>query len=92
MSSSLYMRSLHLENFRGFQNLLLDFHPRLNVFLGNNGAGKSSILDALSIALGEILLRTIFPAVMENLMHMQELLSTFWNDGFKDCASQCKNI
>lgn len=54
MSPKLYMKSLSLENFRGFQNFSLEFHPRLNVFLGNNGVGKSSILDALSILLGTI--------------------------------------
>lgn len=29
--------------------MALDFHPRLNIFIGENGAGKSSILDCLAI-------------------------------------------
>jgi predicted ATP-binding protein involved in virulence len=42
--------SLLLENFRGFEKLDLQFpdEPPLMVFLGVNGAGKSSILDAIS--------------------------------------------
>ncbi|OCQ92530.1 AAA family ATPase [Limnothrix sp. PR1529] len=50
----MYIKRLALENYRGFQNLNIDFpkeNRNLNVFVGINGAGKSSILDALSVAL-----------------------------------------
>lgn len=39
---------LKLENFRGIRSMQLDFHPRLNVLVGINGAGKTSVLDALA--------------------------------------------
>ncbi len=42
---------LELTHFRGAQALRLDFHERLNVFVGVNGAGKSSVLDAAAILL-----------------------------------------
>lgn len=42
---------LELNHFRGAQSLSLDFHERLNVFVGVNGAGKSSVLDAAAILL-----------------------------------------
>jgi len=42
---------LKLERFRGAQSLSLELHERLNVFVGLNGAGKSSILDATAILL-----------------------------------------
>lgn len=45
------IQSLKLENFRGFNNLELDFHEDLNVIIGENGTGKSSILDALAVLL-----------------------------------------
>lgn len=45
------VRKLHLRNFRGVAVLDLDLNPQLNVFVGVNGAGKSSILDALSVLL-----------------------------------------
>lgn len=49
------IKSIKLHNFRCFEDLDIDFHPRCNVLVGKNGAGKSSILDAVSIALGAYL-------------------------------------
>jgi len=47
----MHIHKLKLERFRGAQCLSLDLHERLNVFVGMNGAGKSSILDATAILL-----------------------------------------
>lgn len=43
---------LKANNFRCFENLEVQLHPQCNIFVGINGAGKSTILDALAIALG----------------------------------------
>lgn len=45
------IRSLKLTNFRGAVDLPLILDERLNVFVGVNGAGKSTVLDALALAL-----------------------------------------
>ncbi len=47
----MYIDTLTLEQFRGAVNLRLDFDKRLNVLVGVNGSGKSSILDATAILL-----------------------------------------
>jgi len=47
----MYIHRLTLERFRGAKSLPLELHNRLNVFVGMNGAGKSSILDATAILL-----------------------------------------
>ena len=47
----MHIHNLTLERFRGAINLRLDLHERLNVLVGMNGAGKSSILDATAILL-----------------------------------------
>lgn len=47
-----YIESLHLKNFRGYENLDVSFDKEYTVLIGLNGSGKSTILDALSIALG----------------------------------------
>jgi predicted ATP-binding protein involved in virulence len=48
------MRISHLtiKNFNGFESLELDFHPRFNLLVGDNATGKSSVLDALAVAVG----------------------------------------
>ncbi len=43
--------ALHLKNFRGFADRHLDLHERLTVLVAQNGAGKSTIIDACCLAL-----------------------------------------
>lgn len=45
------LKSLRLKNFRCFKNLQLDFDENLIAFIGNNGAGKTSIFEAIFYAL-----------------------------------------
>jgi energy-coupling factor transporter ATP-binding protein EcfA2 len=40
-----------LQNLGPFESLQLDLNPQWNVFLGNNGSGKSTILRAIALAL-----------------------------------------
>ena len=47
----MHVKQLKLERFRGADNLTLDLDARLNVFVGMNGAGKSTVLDATAILL-----------------------------------------
>jgi len=48
------LRTLTLENFRGFKSLKLTFEPEVTVLVGINGSGKSTILDALAVALSQL--------------------------------------
>jgi len=43
---------ISVQNFKKFDQQTFDFHPNFTLFAGNNGAGKSSILQAVSVALG----------------------------------------
>ena len=49
------LKKIRLENFRCYESLTLDLHPRLTVLVGKNGAGKTAILDALAIGLSPVL-------------------------------------
>lgn len=42
---------LEIENFRNYERFSLDFHERLTVLTGVNGAGKTAVLDALKVIL-----------------------------------------
>ncbi|MFN0200095.1 MAG: AAA family ATPase, partial [Bacteroidia bacterium] len=44
--------SLTLENFRCFERLELKLSPQFNVLIGENGSGKSAVMDALAKAIG----------------------------------------
>jgi predicted ATP-binding protein involved in virulence len=41
---------LHLENFKKFAVQDIDLHPQFTLLVGENGAGKTSLLDALAVA------------------------------------------
>ena len=43
---------IKIKNFKKFAELELTLHPRFTLLIGGNGAGKTSVLDALSVALG----------------------------------------
>ncbi|MGM9569397.1 MAG: AAA family ATPase, partial [Phascolarctobacterium sp.] len=47
----MYIKELNLENFKGFDNLDIFFHPQLTVLVGVNGSGKTSILEGIAIAI-----------------------------------------
>ena len=70
------MRIDHLEvtNFKGFEHKIIDFSPQFNLLSGDNGTGKTAILDALAVGMGTLLLgfegidsRTIRPSEMRHI-------------------------
>ncbi|MFJ5470651.1 AAA family ATPase [Pectobacterium carotovorum] len=48
---------IRLTNFRCFEDFNIDFDPRLTVLIARNGKGKSTLLDAVALALGPFLTR-----------------------------------
>jgi predicted ATP-binding protein involved in virulence len=55
------LQTLTMENFRACEHLELELGSRLTVLLGNNGSGKTSVLDGIAIGLGAVL--THLPSV-----------------------------
>jgi predicted ATP-binding protein involved in virulence len=52
------LTKLEIKNFRGIaETTLPELHPRLNILYGRNASGKTTLLDALAIALGELAAR-----------------------------------
>jgi DNA repair protein RecN (Recombination protein N) len=47
------LRTLHIENYAIIDSLQIDFSEKLNVITGETGAGKSIIVGALGLILGE---------------------------------------
>jgi AAA15 family ATPase/GTPase len=46
------IRSIEIERFRGFESLSIPKCGRVNVIVGDNGSGKTALLEAIFLALG----------------------------------------
>jgi len=51
------IKTLELSNFRRFESFGIEFDKQLTVLVARNGAGKSTILDAVATALGSFVTR-----------------------------------
>ena len=58
-NSRLLLNKLSLHSFRRYQNLQIEFHENLTVIVGENGAGKTSIVESIAKLLSWIASRTI---------------------------------
>jgi predicted ATP-binding protein involved in virulence len=54
------LKNLSLTNYRGFEQLEIDFHEKVNVIAGINGVGKSSVLHALRVLFSRVLKDVVF--------------------------------
>ncbi|WP_165366168.1 AAA family ATPase [Brumimicrobium glaciale] len=45
------IKKIRIQKFRSISDITIDFSKNLNVFVGINGSGKTSVLDAISISL-----------------------------------------
>ena len=43
----MHIEDISIVNFKNLRDVQVDFSPRLNCFIGNNGAGKTNMLDAV---------------------------------------------
>ena len=48
-----YIKSLHIEGFKKFTSLDVEFNEHMNILVGENEAAKSTILDAIKTALNQ---------------------------------------
>lgn len=53
-NAALQIEKLKITNFRKFESYLIEFDRQLTVLVGDNGTGKSTLIDATSVALGDI--------------------------------------
>ncbi len=49
------LKRITLNNFRCFEQLTVDFHPKLTVIVAENGTGKTAILEAIATGFGRLL-------------------------------------
>jgi predicted ATP-binding protein involved in virulence len=51
----MWIEKIELENFKCFEKKTIEFSPGFNVIIGDNGTGKTSVLEALKISAGTFL-------------------------------------
>lgn len=49
----MYLEKLIIRNFRAIEELELNFNKGLNILIGENNSGKTAVIDALRISLGD---------------------------------------
>lgn len=49
-----YIEKMHIEGLKKFERLDITFNPHMNIIVGENEAGKSTILEALKIVLNQM--------------------------------------
>ena len=68
MSTSL--KKLTLLNFKNYEDIMLDFCPKINCLVGNNGIGKTNILDSIYYL---SLCKSFFTGIdVQNIRHGQD--------------------
>ncbi len=81
------LRSLSLVNYKNFDSLKLDFDPKINCLVGNNGVGKTNILDAIyHLAFGKSYFN---PITSQNIRHGEDF---FVIDGMFEKQGQDQQI
>jgi len=46
----MYVKSIHLKDYRNFEKLQVDLNDQLNVFIGDNAQGKTNLLESIFVS------------------------------------------
>ena len=74
------LTSLQIQNFALIEDVCIDFTPGFNVFTGETGAGKSILIDAFGVALGD----------RASLDYLRRGTDHYWVQAVFDLADQKK--
>lgn len=51
----MFLKNIRISNFKAIEEMKLEFEKGFNIIIGDNGVGKTSILEAISVTLGGFL-------------------------------------
>ena len=78
------IKELELKNFRCYEHVQVNLHPRMNVMVGINGTGKTAILEAVRIFIGSIFVeldkiekKISSPSILDDDVRMHNLESQY---------------
>jgi predicted ATP-binding protein involved in virulence len=73
----LRISKLRLKNFKYFTNKEFSFGSRFNLIIGDNGTGKTTLLDGLAVGVGSLFLRFPEPASARNILRDEASLAFY---------------
>lgn len=71
----MYISNIHIQNYRGLNNLSVDFKDGINILIGPNNSGKSNLLRALAL-------------IFDGKAHRQLNTNDFYNGITLECLKQ----
>ena len=77
------LNSIEIRNFRGIEYRSIDFKPGFNLVIGENGKGKTSILEAISVGLGGFIAGV--PNVYSRHFSIDEIRTEYQRAGDGSC-------
>ncbi len=66
-----YIKDIQIEQFRGIQNLKLSDFSDINVFVGDNNSGKTSVLEAMEL----LFIKPVLPSI-KRIVNQRTILNT----------------
>lgn len=55
----MYLEKIHIKNYKAIEELDIDLKPGVNLLIGDNGAGKTSVLEGIAVALGGMFVNVV---------------------------------
>lgn len=71
-----YIKKLYIRGYKKFKDFCIDFKPGLNILIGENSVGKSTILEAINIVLNQYYFTGDIAGFQQKL-NIQEIQSFF---------------
>ena len=86
----MFLQKLSVANFKNYEDASLDFSEKINCFIGDNGAGKTNLLDAIHYL---SFCKSYFnPVDYQNIRHSQDFFSihgTYHKNGSQPDKISC---
>jgi predicted ATP-dependent endonuclease of OLD family len=88
-----YIRKIRLKNYKSIRDLEIDFHPGLNIIIGQNGSGKTNFVRAITSLLSENLNHEL-PAGFEFSLDFlnQKSQNVYWTGHIREIAIDNQSI
>jgi len=69
----MHVSKIELQSFRAAKNLSIDLHPKMNLVIGVNGSGKSTVLQAITLSLISLVQRIHNATENRKLIHATDI-------------------